>query len=167
MFTVTLPAGWSNDENFIARGDWVEGNGVMLARWQVSHVYADSCQWQGTLREALTPAAIAAALAEQTGHAASAPTQVTLGGLPATRLELSVPGDFDLAACDRAFMRLWPDAGPDENYGLPIAPGQTITVHVVDDDGTATLVVTLRSDDSAPGDVAELQDVLESIRFMP
>jgi hypothetical protein len=168
--TVTLPAGWghlASDGNFISKGDVFEANGVTLATWQVSHVYRDACQHEGNLRETTTPEAIVTALTEQAGHQTSAATEVIFGGQPATRIEFSVDAAFDAATCDGALIRLWPDAGPNENYGLPIYPGQTTTIYVVDHGDTATLVVGIRNDDSVGGDVAELDAVLASIQFQP
>jgi hypothetical protein len=165
---VTLPAGWGhtiNDGNFISKGDVFEGNGVSFATWLVSHVYRDSCQWQGTLREAQTATAIVTALTEQVGHATSQATIVSLGGQPATRIEFSLDAAFDVATCDGPIVRLWPDAGPDERFGLPISPGQTTTVYVVDHGANATLVVGIRNQDSPPGDVTELEAVLASVQF--
>jgi hypothetical protein len=168
--TLTLPAGWGHnrrDGNFIAKGDVFESNGVTLATWQVSHVYRDACQHEGNLREAATPEAIVTALTEQAGHQTSAATDVVFGGLPATRIEFSVDAAFDVATCDQGLIRLWPDAGPNESFGLPIYPGQTTTIYVVDHGDTATLVVGIRNDDSVPGDVAELDGVLASVQFLP
>ena len=170
-FTVTLPSGWTRDNNFLSTGTGTaatnafEGNGVYVATWVVSHVYSDSCQWEGALREAASLAEVTQALAEQTGHDTTGPTETELDGFPATRFEFSVPSDFDLTACDQEFMRLWPDAGPNENYGLPIAVGQTATVYVVDIDGQAQLVIAGRWEGSTAGDVAEQEDVVSSIRF--
>jgi hypothetical protein len=166
-FTLTLPAGWSHETNYISKGNVFEGSGVTLATWLVSHVYADSCRWEGTLREVGSTAELADALAEQTGHETAGPTEVTLGGYPATRLDFSLATDFDVSACDSEFVRLWPDAGPNENYGLPIFPGQTTTVYVVDLDGEPMLVIAIRTEDSSAADVAELEHVVESIRFQP
>jgi len=163
-FTVTVPAGWNHEENFVAKGDVWDGNGVTFATWIVSHIYADSCQHEGTLRQ-VGSSALANALAEQTGHQTSGPTDVTLGGYPATRLEFSVPADFDVSTCDGSLLRLWPDAGPNENLGLPIYPGQTTTVYVVDLAGEAMLVIAVRKEGSSASDVAELQEIVDSVRF--
>jgi hypothetical protein len=163
-FTVTVPAGWSHEDNFVAKGNVWDGNGVTFATWIVSHIYTDSCQHEGSLRQ-VGSAELADALAEQTGHETSGPTDVTLGGYPATRLEFSVSADFDASACDGSLIRLWPDAGPNENYGLPIYPGQTTTVYVVDLAGEAMLVVAVRKEGSSASDVAELQKIVDSIRF--
>jgi hypothetical protein len=164
-FTFTVPAGWAHADNFISKGDPWDGNGVTFATWIVSHVYGDSCEWEGSLREVRSPELLATALAEQGGHATTGPTEVTVGGYPATRLEFSVATDFDVSTCDGEFLRLWPDAGPNEDYGLPIHVGQTTTVYVIDMDGLAMLVVTARKDTSTAGDVAELQALLASVQF--
>jgi hypothetical protein len=166
-FTVTVPAGWAKQDEFISKGDWIQGNGVTFATWIVSHVYADSCDWEGTLGEARTSAELLALLKAQDGHDTSGPTAVTVGGVPGSRLELSIPATFDIATCDQAFMRLWPDAGPNEDFGLPIAPGQTATVHVMDIDGQAMVVVAIRNNRTSAADAAELQGVLDSIVFLP
>jgi hypothetical protein len=163
-FTVTVPAGWDHVDNFVAKGDVWEGNGVTFATWIVSHIYTDSCQHEGSLRQ-VGSSALANALAEQTGHQTSGPTDVTLGGYPATRLEFNVPADFDASICDGSLLRLWPDAGPNENLGLPIYPGQTTTVYVVDLNGEAMLVIAVRKEGSSVSDVAELQGIVDSIRF--
>jgi hypothetical protein len=164
-FTFTVPDGWRHDENFVSKGDVWGGNGVTMASWFVSHIYRDSCQWEGTLRQATSVAEVVQALTEQTGHESAEPSATTFAGYPATRLELSLPSDADLSGCDGQGARLWPDAGPEEQYGLPIGPGQTTTVYVVDLDGLPTLIVAIFKETSTAADVAELDQVIESIRF--
>jgi hypothetical protein len=170
-FTVTVPSGWSRDDNFLSTGTGTaeanafDGNGVYVASWVVSHVYSDSCQWEGALREAASVAELTEALPEQTGHDTTVRTETEVGGYPATRFEFSVPSDFDIAACDQQFMRLWPDAGPNENFGLPIYVGQTATVYVVDIDNQAQLVIAGQKESSTAADVAELESVVSSITF--
>ncbi|HUG31061.1 MAG TPA: hypothetical protein VMQ65_11180 [Candidatus Limnocylindria bacterium] len=165
--TLTVPAGWTHADNFITKGDAWDGNGVTLATWQVSHIYSDSCDWEGTLIPVDSAPAIVAALADQQGHDTSEPSEMTLGGQPATRFELFLDSSFDVDACDRSIVRLWPDAGPKEQYGLPIYPGQTNMVHVVDHGDSVTLVVSIRNDDSVAADVSEMNAILASIEFLP
>jgi hypothetical protein len=155
------------DGNFISKGDPWDANGVTFATWLISHVYADSCQWEGTLAEATSPAALVTALSTQTGHQTSGPTPLTLAGTQATRFDFSLAGDFDVSACDSEFVRLWPDAGPNENFGLPIYPGQTTTSYVLDFDGSTMVVVAIRNEDSPATDAAELEAIVESLVFEP
>lgn len=171
-FTFTVPDGWRREDgNFFTKGphmDAFTGNGVGMAPWIVSHVYADACDWEGTLHATSTVAELTDALRTQKGVETTSPTVTTIGGRPANRLEISLAADADLSACDQGFMRLWPDAGPtgpDERYGWPIAAGQMLTVYVVDLDGAPQLIIASRKPDSSDTDVAELQQVIESIRF--
>ena len=172
-FTLTVPDGWKHqaaEGNFVFTGastasEAFEKDGVYLAAWIVSHVFAESCQWNGTLVETPTTDAVIAALTAQTGHEATGPAVTTLGGRPATRFEFSLPPTFDATACDSGIARLWPDAGPVLQYGLPIGPGQTTTVYVVDVDGKAQLIAAARGDGSSPADVTELDQVVASLDF--
>jgi hypothetical protein len=164
-FTFTVPGGWHRDENFVGKGDWDKGNGVSMATWVVSHIYRDSCRWEGTLRPTTSTTDVVQALTEQTGHTTSGPSATTFAGHPATRIVFSLPADANLSGCDDQFVRLWPDAGPQEQYGLPISPGQTITVHVVDLSGLPTLIMAISSETTPAADVAELERVIKSIEF--
>ena len=172
-FTFTVPDGWRREDgNFITKGPSMNaftGNGVGMAPWIVTHVYADACHWDGTLHATPTVAELTDALRTQKGVETTDPTATTIGGRPANRLEISLAADADMSSCDRAsgtgFVRLWPDAGPDERYGWPIAASQTLTVWVVDLDGEPQLMVASRKTDSSDADVAELQQVIDSIQF--
>jgi hypothetical protein len=174
--TLTVPDGWTGGtDQFLAHktDPSDQTSFVELAVWPITHVYANSCDWEGTLVEVRTPSELTTALAAQTGHETSRPAETTLGGYRATRLEFSVPADFDVSSCDgvegivEGIIRLWPDAGPDEDYGLPIAPGQTTTVYVLDDDSPLRVVAAERSEGSSAADVAELEAVVDSLEFEP
>ncbi len=125
-FTFTVPAGWANEEGWIIKN--LEGepinrygvtNDVVLVTYFVTHVYTDICNWQGSLNEVgPTVDDLAAALVAQAGRLASAPADVTLGGFPAKRIELTVPADLDVDDCDGGNVRFWPDPGPDQSGGV-------------------------------------------------
>jgi hypothetical protein len=163
-FTVTVPAGWALDaDSFITKGDW-KTNGVFLGPWLLTHVYTDPCA--DTLQPVVSKADVVAALAAQTRHQTAGPTEVMLGGVPATRFEFSVPTGYDIAPCE-VFVHIWPDPGPNTNGGLPMFIGQTTDIYVVDIGGKVTVFVALRNESSAAGDVAELQATVDSIQFRP
>lgn len=173
-FTVTVPEGWRTSEGFISKG---EGTGpaprelgdVFVATWMLTHVYIDACQWDGAIAEKMTevgtPDEVTEALGSQLGHETSGPTAVTLGGYPAQQLEFYVPEDFEIATCSASFLRLWPDPGPNASGGLPIFAGQTVTVYVIDIDGAAFVVAAASLADASEADVAELDRMVNSIRF--
>ena len=162
--TFTVPApGWS--ANYVAIDKHHdEPNWVGLSTWIVTHVYADACQWQGTLVDAgETVDELTNALTDQRGRDVSAPTDVELGGFPAKRVEMTVEADLDVATCDMEVLRTWPGAGPDESQGLAAGPGVTDVVYVVDVDGKRLAVVAAHTAESSEQDRAELDDLVNSI----
>lgn len=172
-FTLTVPGGWSAEEGFVTKGasDNVVLRDVYVAPWVITHVFTDACLWTtaetDSVVEARTPGEIVDALAGQGGgHEITGPTAVTLGGFPAQRFELDVPDDFDLPACSSGIIRLWPDAGPDFNGGVPILrTGQHMVIHIVDIDGAAVAIVASSMSDATSTDIAELEGVLATLRF--
>lgn len=163
----TVPAGWATTEAFVFKDRDGPGE-VMFGTWIVSHIYADSCHWRGTLVDVGTTVdELASALMDQEGRDASAPTDVMLGGFPAKRIELSVPADLDIATCDNEFLRSWPDPGPDESGGLPSRVGQTDVVYIVDVDGNRLVIDAGHMPASSEENLAELEEVLASIRIEP
>jgi hypothetical protein len=170
-YTVTVPVGWTGGDG-ASRGEAGDGNGVRLTTWIITHVYANSCQWTGTLNPVTDKAGLVAALTAQVGHAHSTPVETTIGGLPATKITLSLDTAFDVATCDTTpsgdgIVRLWPDPGPDEGGGWPISPGQTTTVFVIEAKGRVMVLMTVQRNDSPAADVAALQQILDSVVFPP
>ena len=169
---LTVPEGYSTFDGFIAKGvdlpahpavGW-DGD-VMLVTWIVSHVYADACKGHTLVDVGTTVDGFVAALAAQEGRQASAPTLVTVGGFPATRIELSVPADIDLSACD-GLLHFWPDPGPDIHGGLCCGrPGSTDVVYAVDVNGDRLVIVARRSPGATEQELAELQGMVDSIRL--
>jgi len=167
--TVTVPTsvstGWigSADESAVWVGDrgpcWF-GGGSKLVVSLVSHVYTDACNRQHTV-ETGTPAAVTAALAAQTGHQTTGPSDTSLGGYPASRFEFSVSDSFDDQTCTGAGLsggvRLFPGNGVGSGE---FNSGDRVTVWVVDVNGSAVAVATI------PGDT-DLDPVIDSLRIEP
>lgn len=163
----TVPAGWT------AKGASEIGKGygpdeMMLTTWVVSHIYGDICQW----RETLVPVGstvdeLVSALAAQAGRTASTPTDVTLGGFPAKRIELITP-EMEVASCHVKFLRYWPDPGPNEKGGLMSETGNhTDVVYAVNVSGKRLVVIARHYTGSSAQDVTELEAIVDSIRIEP
>jgi hypothetical protein len=165
-YTFTVPVGWTGGDG-ASRGEAGDGNGVRLTTWIITHVYANSCHWTGTLNPVTGKAGLVAALTAQVGHAHSTPVETTIGGMPATKITLSLDTAFDIATCESGIVRLWPDPGPDESGGWPIFPGNTTTVFVIEAKGKVMVLMTVQRKDSPAADVAALQQVLDSVQFQP
>ena len=166
----TVPAGWHGirDQFFLLNAPCGLGGPLTLEVAPLSHVYTDACQWRGTSMEATTPAAVTEALAEQEGHETNGPTDVTIGGYPASKFEFTFPADIDRTRCDDG--TLWLTPRDPEGLGLAnIDPGTTMTVYVVDVDGSAVAVAARLwpPEDSTPAALAELNAIAASLRFEP
>jgi hypothetical protein len=172
----TVPAGWATTEGFVHKNRgavapvYAPGSGpgdVVFFTWTVSHVYADACQWQGSLVDAGTTVdQLANVLVGQKGRVASAATDVNVGGVPAKRIEMTNPASLDLTTCDDFILRFWPDPGPDESGGVCCtAVGSTDIVYVLAVNGNRAVVVARHQADSSAADVAELDAIVATIRF--
>lgn len=163
----TVPEGWTSDEAFLYK-DRTDPGEVMLVTWVVSHIYGDVCRWQGTLVDVGTTVDELAGALVQRGRTASAPSDVTLAGFPARRVDLTVPADLDLATCDNGVLRYWPDPGPNESGGLCCGrPGHTDAVYIVDVAGNRLVVVARHYPASSAENLVELQGIVDSIQIEP
>jgi hypothetical protein len=164
--TFTVPAGWATDESFISKDKGGPGE-VVFVTWVVSHIFPDVCDRSEPLVDVGTSVdELTNALLEQRGRVASAPTDTTLGGFPAKRVELTVPADLDIGTCGGS-LRAWPDPGPNLGGGLTTRVGQTDVVYVVDVRGNRLAVVARHMPDSSQQDLAELQAIVDSIQIDP
>jgi len=167
-FVVTVPAGWTNSDPFIAKNRDQPGE-VGLTTWVVTHIYTDSCHHTpDTLVEVGTaPDKLVNALVALKSRVVSAPTDATIGGFPAKRLELAVPAGLDVNTCLYGAIKNWPD-GADGSGGLCCGgPGFVDVVYVVDINGKSLAVVARQMPDSSPQDLAELQAIVDSIQIDP
>jgi hypothetical protein len=174
--TFTIPDGWIS--RFGVPHKDRDGPGeIAVGNWIIANVYADPCQWQGSL---LSPPVgptvddLATALAAQKGRTASQPTDVTLGGHPAKRIELSIPTDLDPATCDEGVMRTWVAPGDpgdtwfsNEPEARGLRSGQLNVVYIVDVDGSRLVIDTWHMPGTSGSDLAELESILASMRIGP
>jgi hypothetical protein len=168
-FVVTVPAGWKSTDPFIVKEDGQPGE-VGLTTWVVSHVHSDSCKHTtDTLVDVgSSPDKLVSALVALKNRVVSQPTDVTIGGFPAKRLELAVPAGLDVSTCTFGAIKNWPDPGPDESGGLCCGgPGFVDVVYVVDINGKSLAVVARHLPGSSSQDLAELQGIVDSIKIEP
>ena len=173
--TFTVPAGWTS-RYAIPNKDRGGPGEIAVGNWIIANVYTDPCQWQGAL---LVPVVgptvddLAAALVAQKGRNASTPTDVTLGGYPAKRIELSIPADLDRATCDEGVIRTWVAPGEDAAHSTPdtenlgMHSGQLNVVYIVDVNGERLVIDTWHMPGTSAADLAELDAILASMRIGP
>ena len=173
----TLPAGWATTDGLVYKHFDQPGE-VAFSAWTVDQVYADPCHWQGS---ALSPLDLANHSHDATGAIILAPedgglanqafrgprpralTQVTLGGVAALKIELSVPAQLALTTCDRWEFRSWTEWHVVDGANSHNAPGQLDDVYLVDVDRRPLVIDVSHGPTSSRQDLAELELVLASM----
>lgn len=164
--TFTLPAGWTTAD-LVAKNSGTPGE-VLFTTWVVTHVFTDVCHWGTLVNAGTTTDDLISALSAQHGRTASAPSDATISGYPAKRIELTVAADLDVSTCTDGNLRYWPGPGPDLSSGLCCnPPGNIDDVYVVDIAGRRLVVVARHYPGSSEADKAELQSVVDSIQIEP
>ena len=173
--TFVVPAGWEGccDGFAVVKTDF-----AALAFEDITNVvvYADSCHWKaGPNPEPKGAQAAATAFSAQKGHQPTQPKQVTVAGLPAWHVQLTVPADqptsgtsddLQFTGCDNGQFASWAVLPGD---GLPSrfhqGPSQIDDLYIVDVKGK-TVVLDLVSDPKiTSSDKAELEGMLASVKF--
>lgn len=172
--TVDVPAGWGSCCNAfgVLKGDFAA---LLFEDITKVIVYADSCQWKaGPNPEPKGAQAVAAAFSAQRGHQGTQPEQLTVAGLPAWHVRLTVPADQevtgpesgDFTGCDEGRFASWGLVGGD---GSPSryqqGPSQIDDLYIVDVGNRTVVLDMVSGPDIAASDKAELDAMLASIKF--
>jgi hypothetical protein len=127
----------------------------------ITEVFADACDMDGATRPVSGASEAIEALVTQEGHDLTGPTDATIAGLPASRLDISVPAAFDTTTCTNELIRLW--IGTNDTG---IDPGETMTIYIVDVDGLALAVHAPFSDQAmTPALIAEVDGIIASLEI--
>jgi hypothetical protein len=173
--TVDVPDGWSA----CCGGAIVKNDFAGLLYWNNAHgitVYADPCLWSsGGASNPDGAQAIADALAAQKNRLASKPREVTVGGVRAFVVRLTVPaeqpvtrgadGNNVFTGCDQGQFRSFTVGSDGERYHQ--APGQIDDFYVLDVETTPVIFDLVSGPDIPPSDMAELEAMVGSVRFHP
>lgn len=173
---LTVPTGWTarSDGSIVRRADTPAEIG--LAHWlpglstEVSQVYDEACIAGETLVEIGPTTADLVAVLEAQGGTTATVTELEIGGLPATRIDMTVEAGLDPATCRNApdgpiqvwfqeqagFLALFPAS--DDRYGH-------VSIWSVDVDGERAIFTSGWNGDSEPSDIAEIEEMVRSIAF--
>jgi hypothetical protein len=169
QLTFTVPAGWhARPDRYVLKNEGTPGE-VNFSSDGVTHVYEDACHSAGTLK-AIGPTVddLVRALVDQRGSQKSAPVDVTLGGHPAKRIDVSIPADLDTATCRIDGIQIWADPAETDFFAMAANPTGAATVYVVDIEGTrAVAIIAAHATGASPADVAELDAILASMQIEP
>ncbi len=166
---MTVPDGWTSDRGWVIfKYDGEPPEGMAIAIWDDANVYRDGCNWEGSLFSppvGPTVDDLATALSSLSDRAATPAVDVALGGLPAKRLEITIPEDVDFSECDGGEFRSWTSPGGGARYHQ--GPGEHSTIWIVEAHGTRLLIFARDFPATSDEDRAEARAIVESARFEP
>jgi hypothetical protein len=167
--TVDVPSAWHRgdpepaDSSSVVRGDTVPPAGMFVGFGTVANTYLDPCgHLLRTPAVGPTEADLVAALAEIPDMTATEPVQTTLGGRPATYIELTA--DAELPCPANEFYITMDDAGI---YFFLDGPRQIARIWVLDVDGTRVIAWAFHFPEATAEALAEEQAIIDSIEFEP
>lgn len=167
-FKATFPEGWSVQYGHVFARDTGPGDEFGFYAVLVDEIYADACRGERGDVVTVGPGAQALvdALLEQPGPAQRGPFDTTLGGYPATRVDLRMPLRMMQRNCfigPGTGMQIWYSEPTDKYFVL--LPDGFASVYVVDVNGERQVFLAQVGDPRSAADRAELQAVLDSIRI--
>jgi hypothetical protein len=176
--TFIVPAGWTTDSGYVSKNGTTLGTDlahlgtheVFFATFPITNVFSDACHWQTTMVSAGTTAAqlTSQLVAQKGGRVASAPTNLTLGGLPAKRIQFTVPASLSTETCDSGvgLLHFWPDPDGTSGGGICCSPvGSTDVVYVLHVAGQQLIVMTRQAAGASAADLAELNAIVASVKI--
>ena len=165
---LTVPEGWFNFKGIsVGKGPDLPQRAFVFF-WDVAQVYPTPCKWKG--KPMVDPGpdveGLASALAAQPLRHATAPTDVELAGFDGKYLELSVPDDVDiLNDCDEGYFESWTAHGWGSDR-FQQGPGQVDRIWILDVNGARLVIDAAYLPEASRQDRAELENVVNSIRFL-
>jgi hypothetical protein len=166
--TLTMPEGWETEYGSPGASKVSGQDGeVGFHFWIVDAIYSDPCVGSGGGADELTEAGpsvddLATALLEQPFTGATGPVDTTLGGLPAQRIDLAIPDDFDGAACNiPGALQIWHSNQRQDFFVL--LGDDTASVYILDVNGERQVFVTQHRAANTTEDITELQTIINSI----
>jgi hypothetical protein len=167
-FTVTFPEGWTVQYGhvFALHGDTADELGFYPV--VVDEVFADACRGEGGSTRAIGPGvdSLITALRDQDSGLETEVSETTLGGYPATRIDLRISRRTDLDRCQMAEygftgLQVWYSEPADKYFVL--LPGAVATAYVLDVDGERQVFLTQVGNPDSKADLVALERVLDSI----
>jgi hypothetical protein len=169
LAVLDVPAGYSNFGFFALVPEGFPNNDDPLRSvqyWTVHGVFVDPCAMDKDARPAGTSVDdLVAALAAQKRTSVSEPVPVTLDGHDGLYLELTAPSDISFEDCALGYYAYW-EGSPSNAQHTVESPGTIDRTWILDVDGQRVVLVAAAPPDVTEAHVAELTEMVESVRFV-
>lgn len=178
--TYTLPAGWGDPANTVSGGGTIlkggsadPPKGMAVDLWQIAQVYLDPCHWQSVTLAVPSPLVsvgptvddLVTAFAAQKRSSPVTPVDVTIDGFRGKQIDLVVPLDVTVTACDGGQYTSWLDPSGGQRYNQ--GPGQHDLLDILAVNGKTLVIQRSFYAANSAADLAELQAIVDSIKITP
>jgi hypothetical protein len=172
LVVADVPAGWQGFDNPALVSP---GNGLVLIAFMVTDaVYSDPCHWDEDGTKTATKGGVAigptvddlvAVLKANTSYTSSPATPATVGGFDGQEIELRLPGDDVIRACDKRPGEAAGDYFPFPNGYYAQGPNNRWHLYIVDVHGTRLITMVSISEGASEADIAAAQAIVQSFDF--
>ncbi len=167
--TLTVPEGWANLDGWLISKSQQTPRWMAVSFWDVDSVYAHPCDWlQPTIEVGRSVDELVAVLVDRPLRNATSPTDVNVDGYSGKELSWSFPtisiSTTAISPKDSAPFESWTALGWSSDR-LQRGPGQVDRLLILDIDGERLVIDVMNMPGATPEDLAELQAVVDSIRF--
>lgn len=170
-YLFTVPGtDWStrSDTNFGKYLAADDGGEILVTPWKPDNLNNDPCKYLsgGQVDPPVGPSVddLVSALVTQAAGYASTPSDVTIGGYTGKRIELSLPDGLDIGSCEGQQYWRWTERGS-QGGGHVYLDGQRDILYVLDLDGLRAVIAVIYQEGTSEADLAEVDDLVASIRF--
>lgn len=161
-WTVTLPKGWSAYDADVVMGPERGGMGTAVITERAVNVPKDSCAPQGTV-PAATAEQFLSAVEARKDWTVSDRLAATIGGYPASRIDIVLPQDTSICGAGKDYMVVAHSDG--KGFYLQ-GPSMHVTYWVADVKGEPLMIERFSFASTPASDVAESDAVVDSIEII-
>ncbi|HEX5588913.1 MAG TPA: hypothetical protein VFX65_01300 [Candidatus Limnocylindrales bacterium] len=179
--TAEVPAGWNGHPDRVVTGPGDDDPvAIAVAFLLADGLHSDPCRWDrlgngqrgqlGNLVVGPTAIDLVNALRANPAYTSTEPNPVTLGTHPGFALEVRLPDDLNLEACDGSILggthyyQIF--SGPDANP-LFQGDGNRMDLVILDVEGTRVIAMIRFSDDTPAADLDAARGIVESVEVVP
>jgi hypothetical protein len=173
-----IPAGWQGSDSssaLVSPGEESD-TGILIGFMLANALYSDACHWDVDGTKSATKADVVvgptvddlvAALKANSSYTSSAATRTTVGGFDGQEIELQLPGDDGIRACDKR-----PGKTTGDYFVFPTGyyaqgPNSRWHLYIVDVAGTRLITMVSIAQGTPQAQITAARAIVESFEITP